>query len=244
MKNYSELEHRKNLGLRRIKGDIMQKYMFDFFIMIIVVYSFLSCSNPKILKLGSSYGGIIENNKPDAYSGSTVPVDAVSGATQAGSTVSFQTTFAYKGHTFQTGIDYVNLRHTITYNDTLHKYKGRRLFNIHQFRVPILYNINLLRDFDKVPTVIVHLGFSGGFTLTSGITEEYFLNLPGYSFTRFDIGPQVGLTLQPLQLDYHHYLGLYVDFYRGTRVYKDLYHEDKGVGNLSFFKVGAILYMR
>jgi hypothetical protein len=211
---------------------------------LFTIIFFSTCSGPKIFKLGSNYGGIIENSDPDASSGATTPVDAVSGATQAGTTISFQQTFLFKGHTFQTGIDYVSHRQRITYVDTLYAIDGRRTFHIHQLRVPLLYNINLLRDFDKVPTIILHMGLSGGVTLTPGITEELRLGLPGYTFTSVDIGPQLGVTLQPLQLDYHHYLGLYADFYRGTRIYKDKYHKDKGVGNLSFFKVGALLYFR
>lgn len=204
---------------------------------------FLSCSSPKIIKLGSSYGSISENSKQDKDA-AKIPENAVSSNTQSGSTVSFQTTFEYKGLTFQTGIDYVNSRHTISFDDTARNYQGRRLFNMHQFRVPFYYNINILRDFDRVPTIILHIGFSGGLTLTPGVTDEYYLDLPGYSFNHFDIGPQVGLTIQPLQLDYHHYFGLYVDFYKGTRVYKDVYHEDKGAGNFSFYKFGALLYFR
>jgi hypothetical protein len=213
---------------------------------LVIGFAFLSatCSGPKIFKLGSNYGGIIDNSDPDAASGATTPVDAVSGATQAGTTISFQQPFLFKGHSFQTGIDYVAHRQKITYFDTSHVIDGRRSFHIHQFRVPLTYNINLLRDFDKVPTIIVHLGLSAGFTLSPGISEELRMGLPGYTFTKVDIGPQLGITLQPLQLDYHHYLGVYADVYRGTRIYKDAYHKDDGVGNLSFFKIGALLYFR
>jgi hypothetical protein len=222
----------------------MKHKIIEYLILSLIITLSFSCSNPKIIKLGSNYGGIIENSKPDASRGATTPVDAVSGATQSGSTASLQTTFEFKGHTFQTGIDYVSHRQKISYDDTLHGIYGRRSFQIHQLRVPLFYNINLLRDFDKVPTIMIHLGFSGGLTLSPGITDELYLGLPGYTFSSVDIGPQLGITLQPLQIDYHHYLGLYIDFYRGTRIYEDVYHKDKGVGNLSFYKFGALLYFR
>jgi hypothetical protein len=211
----------------------MKHNMLIYPVVLFVVFISIACSGPKIFKLGSNYGGIIENSNP-----------AVSGDTQTGSTVSFQQTFLFKGHTFQTGIDYVSHRQRITYFDTLHVIDGTRRFNIHQLRVPLSYNVNILRDFDKVPTLIIHIGVSGGVTLSPGITEELRLGLPKSTLTRVDIGPQLGVTLQPLQLDYHHYLGVYVDFYRGTRIYNDIYHKDKGVGNLNFFKVGALLYFR
>jgi hypothetical protein len=213
-------------------------------VLLLSVLSTITCSGPKIFKLGSNFGGVIDNSNPDAASGATVTVDAVSGATQNGSTLSFQTTFKFKGQTFQTGIDYVDHRQRLTYLDTLHGIDGRRGFDLHQLRVPLTYNITILRDFDKVPTLMIHMGLSAGYTVIRGISDELRRGLPDYTFTAVDIGPQVGVTLQPLQLDYDHYLGLYVDFYRGTRIYEDVYHQDEGLGNLCFLKFGALLYIK
>jgi hypothetical protein len=213
-------------------------------ISFIVIVFFSACGGPKIFKLGSNYGGIAVNKEPVAINNAVIPVKAVSSTTQSGSTISFQKTFKFKGQTLQTGIDYVNHRQRLTYLDTLQAFDGRRSFDLHQFRVPLLYNITLFRDFDQVSTFLIHVGLSVGFTLNDGISDELRRGLPDYTLNKFDIGPQIGVTLQPLQLDYDHYLGLYLDYYRGTRIYEDAYHKGKGLGSLSFLKIGALLYIK
>ena len=64
---------------------------------------------------------------------------------------------------------------------------------------------------------------------------------PDYSFTAWDIGPQLGFAVYPREFEKFR-LGIFVDFYRGTKIYEDKYTTGNEFGNNSFLKFGINIH--
>ena len=44
-----------------------------------------------------------------------------------------------------------------------------------------------------------------------------------------------------MQLKQGYKIGFYIDFYRGSQIYEDIYHKAEGMGGHSFMKFGVVL---
>ena len=78
-----------------------------------------------------------------------------------------------------------------------------------------------------------------GYTFIESVTENG--NIPDYNFTNWDYGPTLGVSIYPLQLKQNYRVGFYLDLYRGSRIYEDIYHKSEGIGGHSYMKYGISL---
>ncbi len=178
---------------------------------------------------GSSYGGFVDNTD----------IDAVSGATPLQYHIGFHPEIAYRNHTIETGLEYVHFNQTLTYSDN--EIFGERTYTYGQLHVPLTYNFKLFKTSDgAMPLLYLKLGICYGLQIHAAdeATNTY---LPAYSFKKSFFGPYLGISSAPILINYKWRAGLYLDFFRGTKIYEDPYHDSGDVGNISYLKFGILL---
>lgn len=194
-------------------------------------------SNQKLLnshnfQAGGSWGGIIEDTK----------IDAVSGATKSSVNIGFHPTLNIHGHLIETGIDFLHYNQTFTYFDNTNNYDGKREFNYSEIRLPITYNFQFLKNTNNEGQLIIKLGMSLGYRISENIKNSG--EVPDYTFDKFSIGPTLGLSTIPFKLNDKYRLGIYVDFVRASKIYKDYYTVADDLGNMSNLKFGIVLNIK
>lgn len=185
-----------------------------------------------IIQVGGNWGGIIEDNK----------IDAVTGATKSSIHIGYHPVLNIQGHVMETGIDFLNYNQSFTYLDHSNNFDGKREFNYAEIKLPITYNFQLFRDDNNEGRLIIKLGISSGYRIFESIKDSK--NIPEYTFDKLSFGPTFGLSSTPIKLNNKLRIGIYLDFVRASKVYKDYYTVDDGVGNMSNLKFGAILKIR
>jgi hypothetical protein len=145
--------------------------------------------------------------------------------------------FEVLGHPIETGLDWH------AFDQTLIPYPriaDRRHIRFSQLRVPLTYNLDLFRDRSGNPSIGLRLGLSGAYTALLDVEDRPAGNnyFPAYTFTRFDVGPQLGLTLFPPLRFCGLAPGLFVELYRGTVIYQDELPSAKDCGNHSWIRAG------
>jgi len=197
------------------------------------------CSPTKLnyaLQLGVSNGGIIENSIKKDLSASEI--DAISGATNMAVNAGAHCIINLKGHELETGLDYLNFSQTIEYKFAT--YSSKREVAFHQLRMPLTYNFNFWQNSSQNSRFILKAGFSVGCTIAKNIDTGS--NLPNYNFTNYDVGPTLGLVIFPYEFSNKYRLGLYLDVYRGTKIYDDQFHKADGIGGSGFYKAGIVYH--
>ena len=179
--------------------------------------------------VGGSFGGIVENNQLTEVDGTT-SVDAISGATRKAVTLGIHTEFKVGSHNIETGLDYLGFDQSISYDLPSYSFFGRRDISFHQLRLPLVYNLELIKD----RKLSLKIGASIGYTISKSIINTG--TLPPYQFNDFDYGGTVGISYFPLK-----YVGIFCDIYRGSQIYRDAFHAAKGMGGQSYVKFGLII---
>lgn len=179
--------------------------------------------------VGGSFGGIVENNQLAEVEGTT-SVDAISGATRKAVSLGIHTEFKVGGYNIETGLDYLGFDQSISYDLPSYLFIGRRDISFHQLRLPLVYNLELMKD----RKLSLKIGASIGYTISKTIINSG--TLPPYQFRDFDYGGTVGISYFPLK-----YAGIFCDIYRGSQIYKDAFHTAKGMGGQSYVKFGLII---
>lgn len=187
---------------------------------------------------GAASGGLVDNTGMAGINGVS-NVDAITGATKIAYNAGIHTEIKLKGHSIETGLDYISFDQSVDYELPSFTVNGKRDFSFHQFRLPITYNFHLFKNSQNYPRFILKAGFSFGYTFSKSITENG--SVPVYKFTNLDYGPTLGVAVYPLQFKESFRLGIYLDLYRGSRIYEDIYHNAEGMGGQSFMKFGILL---
>ncbi len=219
--------------------------MRSLFLIILLIYLLLGCSttskvenrNQKIItthdiQVGRNWGGIIEDAK----------IDAVTGATKSSINIGYHPAFNICGKMIETGIDFLNYSQSFTYFDNTNNYDGKREFRYAEFRLPLTYNFQLFRDNNNEGLLKIKLGISSGYRIYENIKHSG--ETPDYTFDKFSIGPTLGLSTTPFKLNNKLKLGIYIDFVRASKVYKDYYTTTNEVGNMSNLKFGIVLKIK
>ncbi len=144
-----------------------------------------------------------------------------------------------KGHLIETGLDYISFDQTVEYKLPSLSVAGNRDFSFHQLRLPLTYNLLLFKNRQNRPRLILKAGMPVGYTFIESVTENG--NIPDYKFTNWDYGPTLGASIYPLQLKQNYRVGFYLDLYRGSRIYEDIYHKSEVIGGHSYMKYGISL---
>ena len=66
-------------------------------------------------------------------------------------------------------------------------------------------------------------------------------NQPPYDFNDLDVGATLGITYYPYLNIEKLRTGLFLDFYRGSRIYEDDFHKGDGLGGHSYIKFGVCI---
>jgi hypothetical protein len=189
---------------------------------------------------GASYGGIVDNDAASGIEGIS-DVDAITGATKLAYNVGIHSIFRGHGRAIEIGLDYINFNQTIEYDLPSLSVNGARDFEFHQIRLPVTYNFEFFKNNLNKPKLALKLGFSAGYTLSKTIEDsEYAENMPVFEFTDWDIGPDFGLYFYPFDIKQSYRVGLYMDAYRGRKIYEDAYHDEIFLGDHSFIKFGVV----
>jgi len=187
---------------------------------------------------GLSSGGLVENREMSGINGVS-NIDTITGATRTFYNAGIHTEINLKGHSIETGLDYISFDQSVEYELPSLSVSGNRDFSFHQLRLPLTYNLHLFKNSQNYPRLILKAGMSTGYTFAESVTEDG--NVPDYKFTNWDYGPTLGILIYPLQLKQNYRVGFYLDLYRGSRIYEDIYHEAEGIGGHSFLKYGILL---
>jgi len=94
----------------------------------------------------------------------------------------------------------------------------------------------ILASPDGHPLLTLRAGWSLGFTVARDVTDRG--EVPEYPFTDWDTGPEIGITIYPLRGRGRPDLGLFCDFYRGSRVYEDYLHSGDQAGRNYAIRMG------
>jgi hypothetical protein len=189
---------------------------------------------------GGTYGGIVDNHEAQNIEGAS-NVDAITGATKISYNAGIHSVLKGHGRTIEMGLDYLRLAQSVEYDLPSLSVNGTRSFELHQIRLPVTYNFEFFKNDLKQAKLALKIGFSAGYTFGKTITDsEDSENMPAYEFTDWGIGPAFGLCFYPLDFKQNYRLGLYLDFYRGRKIYEDTYHEDLFLGDNSFMNFGIL----
>ncbi len=189
---------------------------------------------------GATYGGIVDNHDASEIEG-TSDVDAITGATKIAYNAGVHSIFKGHGRTIEIGLDYISFNQSVKYNLPSLSVNGTRSFEFQQIRLPLTYNFEFFKNDLNQPKLALKLGFSAGYTFSKTIeNSEDSENMPAYEFTDWEIGPAFGLCFYPFDFSQSYRLGLYMDAYRGRKIYEDVYHDEIFLGDNSFLKFGVI----
>ena len=191
---------------------------------------------------GINKGGIVENN--DFSSTPNVQVDAFTGASRSvGGNVGAHVVLPLKHNAFETGIDYMYNGQSFNFYNPSHQYLGTRDIGTSQFMLPLTFNIGLFRHSNRKPLLYLKLGYVIQYNLLNVNDSEQ--NLPVYSYNRFSQGATLGLSTLPFQLKDGSVFGFFLDLYRGSKIYNDMYNSDvyKTPGS-SYYKLGLIYQLK
>jgi hypothetical protein len=189
------------------------------------------------IQLGIAHGGIIENT--DLKQIPNTDIDAFTGATSKGPNVGVHVKFPIYKNDIESGIDYLNSKQIFRYNDNVNGYNGKRNLNTSQLMVPLTYNFNLLRKIKPGGLFSLKLGMVFQYNIVN--IDDNQTTLPTYSINSFSKGMVFGISSTPYSFSNGSKLGLFLDFYRGSRIYTDFYNQEGfKMPASSFAKTGII----
>ena len=190
------------------------------------------------LQAGINNGGIVENT--DFTSKPNVPIDALTGATKrVGFNLGAHILLPIKKNAIETGIDYMYNGQSFTFNDQTYNYLAIRQIAISQLMLPITFNIGLFRIKENKPLFYLKVGYVFQYNLLN-VTDNG-QQLPAYTYIHWSNGPTLGISTTPFQLKNGASIGIYMDAYRGSKIYDDIYNSnDYKMPGSSYFKLGLI----
>jgi hypothetical protein len=240
--------------LSSISKIIFNRSAFLYLFSAVLILTILSCSTAKnslirdndnsekhstiSILAGLSSGGHVDNTIMSGIN-DVSNIDAVTGATKTRFNAGIHTEINLKSHYIETGLDYISFDQSVEYKLPSFSVAGNRDFNFHQLRLPLTYNLHLFKNSQNYPLLILKAGMSVGYTFSESVTHNG--NIPDYKFTKWDYGPTIGIAVYPIQFKQSYRMGIYMDLYRGSQIYEDIYHQSEGMGGHSFIKFGIVI---
>jgi len=187
---------------------------------------------------GIHHGGIIENTDMNLIE--NVEPDAFTGATNLGINAGTRLSYIFKRIFLETGSGISTSKHTFSYHDALRSINGDRKLMVVQLQCP--FNVGF--DISKKLGLSLHAGASVNYNFFTGLEES--TGLQNYETIPWSAGMNLGVCFLPEIILQKHLPGLYVEFYRGLQIYKDIYNpaiEEASCGSSSF-KLGLLYKIR
>jgi hypothetical protein len=190
---------------------------------------------------GINKGGMVENTDMGLVQGAGI--DAFSGATRTGFNAGARVSYPIKRLAIETGLDYMNNGQTFTWNDPVNGYIGSRGFSTHQLLIPTTLNLGLFRQTHPDGLLTLKLGHMMQYNMISVNSEKG--NIPEYSINRWSNGLTLGIASTPFRLKNGARAGLFLEVYRGSRIYEDHYNQPSfEIPGSSCFKFGILYKLR
>ncbi len=190
------------------------------------------------VQAGINKGGITENT--DFSEMENTEVDAFSGATSLGVHAGGRVQLPVRRNSFEAGLDFSHNKQQFTFSDTSLNYQGQRDISLYQCMVPLVYNFGIYRKHQPEGLFQIKLGYLLQFNFPT-VTNESGI-VPNHSFLKFSSGPVLGIASTPFELASGQKIGFYVDVYRGSQIYKDVYNRDEFEEPGSSFVRGGVLF--
>ncbi|MEI6089965.1 MAG: hypothetical protein WCR42_05910 [bacterium] len=194
-----------------------------------------SCKLVYSVNAGLNNGGIIENT--DFSTATTIPVDAVTGATKMGFHVGGRVAMPLWNNAIESGLDVMTNNQIFKYNDLKNEFVGNRNIWTTQIMVPLTWNFGFFKKSDPLGMFKIKLGWVLQYNMLSVKDSDYQLPLPEYFVRSFSSGPTLGFSVTPFTFKNGSKLGVYFDAYRGSKIYDDFYNDD-------FFKMPGSSYLK
>ena len=191
-------------------------------------------------QVGINKGGITENTDlsivPNADPTLESTVDAYSGATNTGVNTGFRINKPLLLGELESGLDYMYNHQVFSYADRGNFFLGVRKFHVNQCMIPLTYNFILFKKWLPATEMQIKIGYIAqvNFINSSGVGV-----LPSYTLDNWSNGITLGFSTYLINFKNGSKLGLYVDGYRGTRIYTDYYNQRSfEMPGSSFMKAG------
>ncbi len=187
---------------------------------------------------GINAGGITENTdlsfigkEPDAFTG----------ATKSGYHAGIRASQRIGIVDIESGIDLMNNRQTMYYNDAMAGFSGKRELCLNQVNVPLTLGIHLFPE--KYPKAGLKLS-AGYLTQFNHLYADDEGTLPAYELSKRSSGATLSLQGNLLTENGKPRLGLYGSIYRGSRIFTDPYNPaDALIPGSSFAALGLKFYL-
>jgi len=192
---------------------------------------------------GANRGGITENTDMSAIPGVVVPpeasVDAFTGSTQTGYNAGLHFSKGFGIGDLETGIEIMHNNQTFNYIDAGNFYSGVRRIGLTQVMIPLTYNFNFLEDQNGGAILALKAGLIGQTNFAK--VKDSGIRLPDHYITRNSFGFTLGVSAFPVSFKNGSSLGAYIDIYRGSIIYEDLYNpKESEIPGSSFIRTGLI----
>jgi hypothetical protein len=190
------------------------------------------------VQAGLNKGGIVENTDLDLINGAGI--DAFTGATDTGFSAGVRAAMPAGRNAVESGLDVMLNRQELLYNDSFNGYTGKRSIGTSQLMVPLTWNLMMFRG--KHPGGLINLKIGGVVQFNHlNVNVDHGSELPGYTVNRVSGGATIGIMTFPWRLDSGARVGIYLDGYRGSRIYEDFYNRPEfEVPGSSYGRIGII----
>jgi len=186
---------------------------------------------------GTNLGGIVENTDMGLVPGAGP--DAMTGATRQGFHAGGGVQMPIGNVFMETSVDLMKNGQTFTFDDPVNLFAGTRHIGLWQLTFPLRVGGGFFQGLQSGGLLRV----SGGpaFQLNLFSVDEQGSNLPAYTTTKFSAGINLRLSLLPLRFANGALMGLYLEGYRGSRIYEDFYNQPAfKMPGTSFLKIGLL----
>jgi hypothetical protein len=179
------------------------------------------------VRAGLYQGGIVENTDmirvPNLNTAGMNDVDAFTGATHTGMNLGIHVLQNLKYGGIETGADVMTNKQVFSYDDLNNGFTGTREFSLTQCSIPLTYSMELFKK--RFPQA--HFRMKAGYLAqwNIGAVKEKGI-LPDYIIHQFSGGALLGFSLDILTLPNGSKTGLFLYFYRGSRIYTDFYNQE------------------
>lgn len=228
----------------------MCKFIKTLFVLWLIFILFASCTKTPVLKgkqssllfyAGAEHGGVVENRRLAGVDNMS-SADAITSATKMQFCGGIHTEICLIQRLFiETGLDYVGFAQSLKYTIPTHSIDGERDIAFHQLYLPLTYNFHYNNRDSTYARFIFKLGLATGITLSESESSVKG-TLAEYTINKITFGPTIGISYFPLHIKEKFRLGMYLDFYRGTKMLDDIYHVRANSGGMSFMKFGFVFH--
>ncbi|MCF6240836.1 MAG: hypothetical protein L3J74_05765 [Bacteroidales bacterium] len=187
------------------------------------------------IRAGINHGGITENTDLSVISNSNI--DAYTGATKIGFNGGLHLSIDLKKNQLESGVDYMFNHQIFNFHDEKTQFSGVRELFVNQIIFPLTFNFRIFNKQYPQKDLLLKLGYVGQLNMVQADDKG---KLPEFEINKWSNGITFGLSAYLIQLKNKNKIGIYLDCYRGSIMYKDYYNlPEYEMPGTSFIKFGV-----